>query len=359
LEQQSCWLKESVEATVNTQELQATTRMMVAKSKGVLAADESDATIARRLRSINVESTEDNRRAWRQLLFTAKGIGDYLSGVILFDETIRQSADTGQRFVDILNGEGILPGIKVDKGARPLAGSPEETVTEGLDGLRERLEEYRELGARFTKWRAVITIGKDLPSSYCIDVNAHALARFAALSQEAGLVPIVEPEVLMDGDHDIDRCFEASEATLQRVFEELNRQQVALEGMLLKPNMVLSGADAPNRAGPEQVAEATISCFKRTVPAAMPGIVFLSGGQNDDDATINLNAINRRIDSSTPWQLSFSYGRGLQATPLKIWGGDPSRVPQAQDAYLHRATVTSAARDGRYTPDMEKVFAGV
>ena len=343
---------------MDTNKLQATAQAMVAKSKGVLAADESDSTIARRLRSINVESTEDNRRAWRQLLVTANGIGDYLSGVILFDETLRQSADSGRRFVDILNEAGVMPGIKVDKGARPLPGSPEETVTEGLDGLRERLEEYRELGARFTKWRAVITIGDDIPSGYCIDVNAHALARFAALSQEAGLVPIVEPEVLMDGTHSIDHCFEVTEATLRRVFEELSRQRVSLEGMLLKPNMVLSGADAPHRAGPEAVAEATISCFKRTVPAAMPGIVFLSGGQNDDDATANLNAINRRIDAATPWQLSFSYGRGLQATPLKIWGGDPSQVAAAQEAYLHRARVTSAARDGVYTPDMEQVLAG-
>lgn len=342
---------------MNTQGLQATAQMMVTKSKGVLAADESDSTIARRLSSINLESTEDNRRAWRQLLINAEGIGNYLSGVILFDETIRQSADTGKRFVDILNDAGVFPGIKVDKGARPLAGSTDETVTEGLDGLRERLEEYRELGARFTKWRGVITIGKDIPSSYCIDVNAHALARFAALSQEAGLVPIVEPEVLMDGDHDIDRCFNVTEATLQRVFEELNRQQVFLEGMLLKPNMVLSGSEAPNRAGPKQVAEATLSCFKRTVPAAMPGIVFLSGGQNDDDATANLNAMNEYKDSATPWQLSFSYGRGLQATPLKIWGGDPSRISLAQEAYLHRARVTSAARDGAYSLGMEKVFA--
>ena len=344
---------------MNTQELQAIAQAIVVKSKGILAADESDSTIARRLESINVESTEDNRRAWRQLLFTANGSGDYISGVILFDETIRQSADTGQTFVDILNGEGIVPGIKVDKGARPLAGSPDETVTEGLDGLRERLEEYRELGAKFTKWRAVITIGENIPSSYCIDVNAHALGRFAALSQEAGLVPIVEPEVLMDGGHDIDRCFDVTESTLQRVFEELHRQRVALEGMLLKPNMVLSGTEAPNRAGPEQVAKATISCFKRTIPASMPGIIFLSGGQSDDEATVNLNAINQRVDSTTPWQLSFSYGRGLQATPLKVWSGDPAKVPQAQEAYLRRARVTSAARDGVYTPDMEKEFVGV
>ena len=344
---------------MNVQELQATAQALVAKSRGILAADESDSTIARRLKSINVESSEDNRRAWRQLLFTSKGIGDYISGVILFDETIRQKADTGQALVDVLNNESVIPGIKVDKGAKPLAGSPDETVTEGLDGLRDRLAEYRELGARFTKWRAVISIGKNMPSSYCIDVNAHALARYAALSQEAGLVPIVEPEVLMDGDHDIDRCFEVTEATLHRVFEELNRQNVLLEGILLKPNMVLSGKDAASRAGPEAVGEATGGCFKRAVPAAVPGIVFLSGGQSDDEATVNLNAINQRADAATPWELSFSYGRGLQATPLKTWGGDVARVPQAQQVFLHRARVTSAARDGVYSPDMERELAGV
>ena len=344
---------------MNVQELEATAQALVAKGKGILAADESDSTIARRLKSINVASTEDNRRAWRQLLFSPKGIGDYISGVILFDETIRQKTDTGRSFVDVLNGEGVMPGIKVDKGAKPLAGSPDETVTEGLDGLRERLAEYRELGARFTKWRGVITIGKHIPSSYCIDVNAHALARYAALSQEAGLVPIVEPEVLMDGDHDINRCFDVTESTLHRVFEELGRQGVVLDGMLLKPNMVLSGAAAAKRASPEEVADATIRCFRRAVPAAVPGIVFLSGGQSDDEATVNLNAINQLVGAATPWQLSFSYGRGLQATPLKTWNGDAARVPQSQEAFLHRAKVTSAARDGAYTPAMEKEFAGV
>ena len=344
---------------MNVQELQATAQALVPKSRGILAADESDSTMARRLKSINVESSEGNRQAWRQLLFSSKCIGNYISGVILFDETIRQKADTGQALVDVLNSEGVIPGIKVDKGAKPLAGSPEETVTEGLDGLRDRLAEYRELGARFTKWRAVISIGKNMPSSFCIDVNAHALARYAALSQEAGLVPIVEPEVLMDGDHDIDRCFEVTEATLHRVFEELNRQNVLLEGMLLKPNMVLSGKDASNRAGSEAVGEATVGCFKRAVPAAVPGIVFLSGGQRDDEATVNLNAINQRADAATPWELSFSYGRGLHATPLKTWGGDVAKVPEAQQAFLHRAKVTSAARDGVYSLDMERELAGV
>ena len=339
---------------MNREELQSTAQALVAKSKGIVAADESDSTIARRLESVNVDSTEENRRAWRQLLITTKGSGDYISGIILFDETIRQSTDSGQTFVDALKGENIIPGIKVDKGAKPLANSSDETVTEGLDGLRERLQEYYELGARFTKWRAVITIGDSIPTSYCIDVNAHALGRFAALSQEAGLVPIVEPEVLMDGDHDINRCFEVTETTLQRVFEELHSQSVFLGGMLLKPNMVLSGSSASERASSIDVAEHTIVCFQRTVPADMPGIVFLSGGQSDDEATVNLNAINQRVDSTTPWELSFSYGRGLQATPLKIWSGDSSKVASAQQAYLHRAKVTSAARDGVYEAGMNE-----
>jgi len=268
---------------MNREELQATAQALVAKSKGIVAADESDSTIARRLKSVNVDPTEENRRSWRQLLITAKGSGNYISGIILFDETIRQSTDAGQTFVDALKSENIIPGIKVDKGAKALANSPNETVTEGLDGLRERLQEYYELGARFTKWRAVMTIGDSIPTSYCIDVNAHALGRFATLSQEAGLVPIVEPEVLMDGGHDIKRCFEITEATLQRVFEELHSQSVFLGGMLLKPNMVLSGSEASGRASSQDVAEHTIDCFKRTVPAEMPGIVFLSGGQSDDE----------------------------------------------------------------------------
>lgn len=339
---------------MNREELQATAQALVAKSKGIVAADESDSTIARRLKSVNVDPTEENRRSWRQLLITAKGSGNYISGIILFDETIRQSTDAGQTFVDALKSENIIPGIKVDKGAKALANSPNETVTEGLDGLRERLQEYYELGARFTKWRAVMTIGDSIPTSYCIDVNAHALGRFATLSQEAGLVPIVEPEVLMDGGHDIKRCFEITEATLQRVFEELHSQSVFLGGMLLKPNMVLSGSEASGRASSQDVAEHTIDCFKRTVPAEMPGVVFLSGGQSDDEATVNLNAINQMVDSATPWQLSFSYGRGLQATPLKIWSGDSSKVSNAQQAYLHRAKVTSAARDGVYKPEMDK-----
>lgn len=340
------------------QDLETTAQALVAEGRGILAADESSPTMERRLKSINVVSTEESRRTWRQLLFTAPGIGDYISGVILFDETIRQKADDGTPFVELLNRQGVIPGIKVDKGAMALAGAAGEKITEGLDGLRDRLSEYRDLGARFTKWRAVITIGAAIPTPYCIAVNAHALARFAMLSQEAGLVPIVEPEVLMDGDHDIARCFAETEVTLRRVFQALAEQGVRYEGMLLKPNMVLSGKDAAQRAGPDEVAEATIRCFRHTVPAAMPGMVFLSGGQSDDDATQNLDTINRRAVGA-PWQLSFSYGRGLQATPLQVWGGDPTNVQRAQEAVRHRAMVTSAARRGAYSVAMEKESAGV
>ncbi len=332
---------------MNVHELESTARKLVAKGKGILAADESTGTIEKRLKSINVPSTEDSRRAWRQLLFTAPGIGDYISGVILYDETIRQSAEDGTPLVDVLRNQDVIPGIKVDWGAKPLAGSADELVTEGLDGLRERLSEYRELGARFTKWRGVISIGEGIPSAHCIDVNAHALARYAALSQEASLVPIVEPEVLMDGEHDIDRCFQVTTATLTAVFQALYAQRVVLERMLLKPNMVLSGKDALNRADAKGVADATVRCFKQTVPAAVPGIVFLSGGQSDEEATVNLDAINAHQEKG-PWQLSFSYGRGLQATPLSTWGGDPAKVPAAQAAFLERSRMTSAAREGSY-----------
>jgi fructose-bisphosphate aldolase, class I len=344
----------------DVEQLSDIARALVAPGKGILAADESTSTIKRRLSSIGVESTENNRRDYRELLFRTEGAAEYISGVILFDETIKQKGADGTSLVELLTSQGIIPGIKVDTGAKPLAGSPEETVTEGLDGLRERLNEYRELGAKFTKWRAVIKIGNEIPTPYCIDVNAHALARYAALSQEAGLVPIVEPEVLMDGDHSIDRCFEVTEATLREVFYQLGHQRVALEGTLLKPNMVLSGKDASNRANPDEVAEKTIACFKRTVSAAVPGIVFLSGGQSDEEATVNLDAINRLAAKvNAPWELSFSYGRGLQAAPLKAWGGQKTNAEQAQRAYLHRARVTSAARDGKYTSEMEKELASV
>jgi fructose-bisphosphate aldolase class I len=334
------------------EQLNKTAEAIVAEGKGILAADESDGTIKKRFDSIDLESTEENRRAYRDLLFTTEGVEEYISGVILFDETIRQSAADGTPFPKLLESKGVIPGIKVDKGAKPLALAEGETVTEGLDGLRSRLEEYRELGARFTKWRGVITIGKSIPSEYCLWTNAHALARYAALSQEAGLVPIVEPEVLMDGDHSIERSFEVTSRTLHAVFTELRDQRVHPEGMLLKPNMVLSGYDNAEQASHEQVAEETIRCFKRHVPAAVPGIVFLSGGQSDEDATANLSAMN--AIGPHPWQLSFSYGRALQAPALKAWGGKADNVEAAQRAYYHRAKMNSAARTGMYAPEMER-----
>ena len=335
--------------------LEATAQALVAPGKGILAADESTGTIEKRLKSIDVESTEETRRAYREMLFTTPGLGDHISGVILYDETIRQSTRDGVPFTKVLEDAGAIPGIKVDKGAKPLAGAEGEKVTEGLDGLRERLAEYRELGAKFTKWRAVIDIGEGLPSAYAIHVNAHALARFAALSQEAGLVPIVEPEVMMEGPHSIDRCYEVTEATLEAVFNELFSQRVVYERMLLKPNMVVSGKECPTQAGPEEVAEKTIRCFKSVVPAAVPGVVFLSGGQSDEQATANLNAINAL--GPQPWQLSFSYGRALQAPSLKAWRGDEANVGAGQEALAHRARRNGAARDGTYTPDMEKELA--
>jgi len=332
--------------------LAATARALVAEGKGILAADESTGTIKKRLDSIGVESTDETRRAYRDLLFTTEGAAEHISGVILYDETIRQSSADGTPFPKLLEGQGIIPGIKVDTGAKALAGSQEEKVTEGLDGLRERLEEYRELGARFTKWRAVITIGDGIPTPYCIHVNAHALGRFAALSQEVGLVPIVEPEVLMDGTHTIDRSYQVTYDTLNTVFHELYLQRVELEGMLLKPNMVLAGYDSAEEAGVEEVAERTIRCLRETVPAAVPGMVFLSGGQSDELATAHLNAMNRT--GPHPWQLSFSYGRALQAPPLKAWGGSEENVAAAQEAYLHRARMNGLARAGDYTEERER-----
>ena len=335
--------------------LEETARALVAPGKGILAADESDGTIKKRFDSIGIDSTEDNRRAYRDMLFTTEGAADHISGVILYDETIRQPALDGTPFPKLLESQGVIPGIKVDKGAKELAHAPGETITEGLDGLRERLAEYVSLGARFTKWRAVITIGAGIPSEYCLWTNAHALARYAALSQEAGLVPIVEPEVLMDGDHTIETSFDVTARTLHAVFTELRDQRVHFEQMLLKPNMVLSGYDASDRAGVQEVAEQTIRCFRRHVPAAVPGIVFLSGGQTDEDATAHLNAMNAM--GPHPWELSFSYGRALQAPSLKAWSGDEANVAAGQAAYLHRAKMNGLARSGSYSPDLEKVAA--
>lgn len=335
-------------------DLQATARAMVATGKGILAADESTGTIGRRFAAIGVENAEDQRRDYREMLFRAKGFERYVSAVILFDETLRQRAADGTPLVELLTAAGVIPGIKVDAGAKALALASDEVVTEGLDGLRERLAEYRGLGARFAKWRAVLHIGAGRPSRYAIDVNAHALARYAALCQEAGLVPIVEPEVLMDGDHDIGTCMRATESTLREVFHQLARQDVALERMVLKPSMVISGASANDRASPEVVAEMTLACLLRTVPAAVPGIAFLSGGQGDDESVRNLDAINRHAhDVGAPWQLTFSYGRGLQSAPLRAWGGRPENVPAAQRAFLERALVLAAARAGAYAPTTE------
>jgi fructose-bisphosphate aldolase class I len=336
-------------------ELAETAKALVAEGKGILAADESSGTIKKRFDSIDVESTEENRRAYRDLLFTTPGVEEYISGVILFDETIRQSSADGTPFPQLLESKGIIPGIKVDQGAKPLALAEGETITEGLDGLRQRLEEYRGLGARFAKWRATYSIGDGLPSEYCVWTNAHALARYAALCQEAGIVPIVEPEVLQDGTHTIEQSSKATGRVLQALFTELHDQRVDFFGTLLKPNMVLSGYEASDRAGTEEVAEATLECFYRHVPAAIPGIVFLSGGQSDEDATAHLNAMNAM--GPHPWELSFSYGRALQAPALKAWQGKPENVEAAQRAYYHRAKLNGAARTGMYAPEMETAAA--
>src|SRR5215208_812893 len=333
-------------------ELETTARALVAEGKGILAADESDGTIKKRFDSIEVESTEENRRAYRELLFATEGAEEYVSGVILFDETIRQSGHDRAPFPKLLDSKGVIPGIKVDKGAKPLALASGETITEGLDGLRARLEEYRELGARFAKWRATYSIAADKPSEYCVWTNAHALARYAALCQEAGLVPIVEPEVLMDGEHTIEASSKATGRVLQAVYVELHDQRVDFRGTLLKPNMVLSGYDGSDRAGVDAVADATLDVLYRHVPAAVPGIVFLSGGQTDEDATAHLNAMNARAPH--PWQLSFSYGRALQAPALKAWLGKPENVEAAQKTYYRRAKFNSAARYGEYAPEMER-----
>jgi fructose-bisphosphate aldolase class I len=333
--------------------LESTARALLAQGKGILAADESFPTIGKRFKALDIPSTEENRRAYREMLFTTPGLGEFISGVILFDETLRQRVAGGVPVPELLAQQGIIPGIKVDKGAVPLPNFPGEKFTQGLDGLRERLGEYHDLGARFTKWRAVIAIGERLPTETCIEANAHALALFAALSQEAGLVPIVEPEVLMDGDHTLGRCEEATGATLERVFDALFDQRVTLEGMLLKTGMVLSGKDCPQQASLAEVAEATIRCLRRVVPAAVPGIVFLSGGQSDVAATERLNAISAVGDA--PWRLTFSYGRALQDAALKTWRGSAANAARAQAALFHRAKCNGLATQERYSSDLESV----
>jgi fructose-bisphosphate aldolase class I len=327
-------------------------RAIVAPGKGILAADESTPTIKKRFDSISVESTEDSRRTYREMLFTTAGAEQYISGVILFDETLRQSASDGTAFPKLLSERGVLPGIKVDKGAKDLPAAAGEKVTEGLDGLRDRISEYVGLGAKFAKWRAVIDIADGIPSDYCIEANAHALARYAALCTEGGLVPIVEPEILMDGAHDITRCFEVTERTLRAVFAQLYSQRVKLEEIILKPNMVLPGKKCASQASVREVAEATLECFRKAVPAQVPGIVFLSGGQSEAEATAHLNEMNKL--GGAPWELSFSYGRALQASALKAWGGQASQLVDGQATFLHRAKCNGAARSGSYTPDQEQ-----
>ncbi|HLT91623.1 MAG TPA: class I fructose-bisphosphate aldolase [Woeseiaceae bacterium] len=336
---------------MNVNELNAVAKAMVGNGKGILAADESAPTIKKRFDTISLESTEENRRAYREMLFTTPGLADYIGGVILFDETIRQSTSDGVPFAQYLNERGMIAGIKVDKGAKPLALYPGELVTEGLDGLRDRFREYRELGAKFAKWRAVINIGDGIPTDFCLQANAHALARYAALSQEANIVPIVEPEVLMDGAHSIQRCEEVTSRTLRLVFEALKAHRVELPGIVLKPNMVISGSEAPERAGPEEVAEATLRVLKAEVPAEVPGIAFLSGGQSPEEATEHLAIMNRM--GPLPWELSFSYGRALQAPSLEAWRGRPEQVKAGQDALFKRAKLNSLAHLGQYETAME------
>jgi fructose-bisphosphate aldolase class I len=332
---------------------------MVTQGKGILAADESSGTIKKRFDTIGLESTADNRRDYREMLFrTTEAMEKYISGVILYDETIRQNAKDGTPLVKLISDAGAIPGIKVDAGAKPMAAFPGEQVTEGLDGLRERLADYHKLGARFAKWRAVIDIGREgnraIPSYGCLRANMHALARYAALCQEASLVPIVEPEVLMDGDHDIDRCFDVTEMTLSLLYEELYFARVPLEGTILKPNMVIAGKKSSRQASMAEIAEKTVRCFRRTVPAAVPGIVFLSGGQSDEEATANLNAMNAQYRNVMPWTLSFSYGRALQAAPLKAWSGKTANVAAGQRAFAHRAKMNSLAQAGEWSDGLEK-----
>jgi fructose-bisphosphate aldolase, class I len=335
-------------------ELHETAKAIVADHKGILAADESTGTITKRFDSIGVESTEENRRFYRQLLFTAPGMEDSIGGVILYDETIRQAADDGTSLAEVLSAKGVIPGIKVDTGAHDQAGFPGEKVTEGLDGLRGRFEEYRGLGARFAKWRAVITIGDGIPTDGNLRANAHALARYAALSQEAGIVPIVEPEVLMDADNSLEVCWEVTTRTLHETFAALYEHGIDLQGTLLKPNMVIPGKGASDQASPERIAEATVNTFLGVVPAAIPGIVFLSGGQSEVQATENLNAINKL---GGPWALSFSYGRALQASALEAWGGDAANADAAQAAFVHRARMNALAAAGDWSAELEQPVA--
>lgn len=336
-----------------TEQLEKTAQAMVADNKGILAADESSGTIQKRFDSIGAECTEENRRDYREMLFrSTDAMTNYISGVILFDETLRQDAKDGTPMAKVISDTGAIPGIKVDTGAKDLALCPGEKITEGLDGLRERFAEYYDLGARFTKWRAVITIGDGIPSRTCIQANAHALARYAALAQEADIVPMVEPEVLMDGPHDMARCFEVTEAALQALYDELYAQNVHLEGTILKPNMIVPGTECKKQASTEEIAEQTVQCMKRAVPAAVPGLTFLSGGLSSEEVTEYLSAMNAMFDA--PWKLSFSFGRGLQAAPLKAWGGKAENYAAAQAALAHRARMNSLAVAGQWNTELEQ-----
>ncbi len=339
---------------MSSMELAVVAQAMVAEGKGILAIDESTGTCQKRFDSIGVECTTQSRRDYRGMLLSTPGLGEHISGAILYDETLRQSSADGTSFVQLMTQAGILPGIKVDTGAHPLSGHPGEKVTEGLDGLRQRLDEYHSIGARFAKWRAVITIGENSPTSACVEANTHALARYAALCQEAGMVPIVEPEVLMEGTHSLDECYAVSEATLRSLFNQLYEQNVTLEGVILKASMVISGAGAEHRVGVQEVADATMQCLLNSVPAVLAGVVFLSGGQSDTEATAHLDAMNRT--GGVPWPLSFSYGRALQSPSLKVWGENPAaNVISAQHKLAHRAKMNGLAATGSYQPALEVV----
>jgi fructose-bisphosphate aldolase, class I len=339
---------------MSTPALELTAKAMVAQGKGLLAMDESNATCKKRFEEVGIPPIEEKRRAYRELILTTPNLGDFVSGAILFDETIRQAKQDGTLFLKVAADAGIIPGIKLDLGAKALAGFSGETVTEGLDGLRDRIAEYVKMGARFAKWRAVITIGQTVPSQGCIEANAHGLARYAALCQEGGLVPIVEPEVLMDGDHTLERCYDVTEKTLRTVFQQLYAQRVVLEQMILKPSMVIAGKDCPQQAGVDAVAEATVTCLLRTVPAAVQGVAFLSGGQRPEVASAHLNAMNAQFRDIMPWPVTFSYARAIQQPALDLWKGEDANVQAAQSAPLHRAKCNSAARMGQYRPEMEQ-----
>jgi fructose-bisphosphate aldolase class I len=339
---------------MNAQEIIDTARKLVADDKGLLAMDESNPTCNKRFARLGIPQTEEARRAYRELIVTTPGLGEFISGFILYDETIRQSTKDGVPFVKVITDAGIIPGVKVDTGAKDMAGHPGEKISEGLDGLRERLAEYSQMGARFAKWRAVITIADGIPSRGCIEANAQALARYAALCQEAGLVPVVEPETLMDGDHTLDRCLKVTEEVLRTVFNQLHMQRVMLEGMILKPNMALPGLTCPKQEGVDEVADATVRCLLRAVPAAVPGIAFLSGGQSSELASARLNAMNARFKSRLPWALAFSFARAIQQPALEIWQGEEGHVLAAQKALYHRASCNRAARRGEYNAAMER-----